>query len=73
MSTTNELKPLVSDEDINDPKLVIPLGAKMIRDIYEQDRANTQALLRRALEVLKWGDSYDRDEMANEIEKQLEQ
>lgn len=41
------------------------------------DRANTQALLSRALEILKLGDSYDRGygvhALIGEIEKQLKQ
>jgi len=43
-------EPLVSDEDINDPKLVIPLGAKMIRDIYEASRAKDAELIQQMVD-----------------------
>lgn len=51
MSTTPR-PPLLSDEDINDPKLVIPLGAKMIRDIYEAARAKDAELIQRLVDGL---------------------
>jgi hypothetical protein len=51
MSNTKR-EPLLSDEDINDPKLVIPLGAKMIRDIYEADRAKDAELIQRLVDAL---------------------
>ena len=44
--------PLLSDEDINDPKLVIPLGAKMIRDIYEAARAKDAELIQQLVDGL---------------------
>ena len=44
--------PLLSDEDINDPKLVIPLGAKMIRDIYEAARAKDAELIQMLVDGL---------------------
>ena len=48
MSNTKR-EPLLSDKDINDPKLVIPLGAKMIRDIYEAARAKDAELIQRLI------------------------
>lgn len=51
MSKTKR-EPLLSDKDINDPKLVIPLGAKMIRDIYEADRAKDAELIQRLVDAL---------------------
>jgi len=50
MSTKRQ--PLLSDDDINDPKLVIPLGAKMIRDIYEAARAKDAELIQELLDAL---------------------
>ena len=52
MSNTKR-EPLVSDEDINDPKLVIPLGAKMIRDIYEDARAKDAELIQMLVDNLR--------------------
>ena len=52
MSKTKR-EPLLSDEDINDPKLVIPLGAKMIRDIYEADRAKDAELIQQLVDALE--------------------
>jgi hypothetical protein len=52
MSNTKR-EPLVSDKDINDPKLVIPLGAKMIRDIYEAARAKDAELIQRLVDALE--------------------
>ena len=51
MSNTKR-EPLLSDKDINDPKLVIPLGAKMIRDIYEADRAKDAELIQQLVDAL---------------------
>lgn len=51
MSNTTR-PPLLSDEDINDPKLVIPLGAKMIRDIYEAARAKDAELIQQLVDGL---------------------
>jgi hypothetical protein len=54
MSNTKR-EPLLSDKDINDPKLVIPLGAKMIRDIYEHHRAKDAELIQQLVdEVSEW-------------------
>jgi hypothetical protein len=58
MSNTKR-EPLLSDKDINDPKLVIPLGAKMIRDIYEADRAKDAELIQRLVDALEWVAAYD--------------
>ncbi len=58
MSNTKR-EPLVSDKDINDPKLVIPLGAKMIRDIYEADRAKHAELIQQLMDALEWVAAYD--------------
>jgi hypothetical protein len=52
MSNTKR-EPLVSDKDINDPKLVIPLGAKMIRDIYENARAKDAELIQMLVDALE--------------------
>jgi hypothetical protein len=52
MSNTKR-EPLVSDKDINDPKLVIPLGAKMIRDIYEAARAKDAELIQMLVDDLR--------------------
>ena len=52
MSNTKR-EPLLSDEDINDPKLVIPLGAKMIRDIYEAARAKDAELIQQLVDDLR--------------------
>ena len=52
MTKEQTLPPLVSDEDINDPKLTIPLGAKMIRDIYEADRQKTREVVQRLVDAL---------------------
>jgi hypothetical protein len=52
MSNTKR-EPLLSDEDINDPKLVIPLGAKMIRDIYEAARAKDAELIQMLVDDLR--------------------
>jgi hypothetical protein len=52
MSNTKR-EPLVSDEDINDPKLVIPIGAKMIRDIYEAARAKDAELIQMLVDDLR--------------------
>jgi hypothetical protein len=52
MSNTKR-EPLLSDKDINDPKLVIPLGAKMIRDIYEADRAKDAELIQQLVDDLR--------------------
>lgn len=52
MSTTPR-PPLLSDEDINDPKLVIPLGAKMIRDIYEAARAKDAELIQMLVDCIR--------------------
>ena len=49
MSNTKR-EPLLSDEDINDPKLVIPIGAKMIRDIYEAARAKDAELIQQLVD-----------------------
>jgi hypothetical protein len=51
MSNTKR-DPLLSDKDINDPKLVIPLGAKMIRDIYEAARAKDAELIQQLVDAL---------------------
>jgi hypothetical protein len=51
MSNTKR-EPLLSDKDINDPKLVIPLGAKMIRDIYENARAKDAELIQQLVDAL---------------------
>ena len=51
MSKTKR-EPLLSDKDINDPKLVIPLGAKMIRDIYETARAKDAELIQQLVDAL---------------------
>jgi hypothetical protein len=51
MSNTKR-EPLLSDEDINDPKLVIPIGAKMIRDIYEAARAKDAELIQQLVDAL---------------------
>ena len=51
MSKTKR-EPLLSDKDINDPKLVIPLGAKMIRDIYEAARAKDAELIQQLVDAL---------------------
>jgi len=52
------------------------VGDEIWKEI-KADRANTHTLLRRALEILKLGDSYDRGygvhALIGEIEKQLEQ
>jgi hypothetical protein len=58
MSNTKR-EPLVSDEDINDPKLVIPIGAKMIRDIYENARAKDAELIQHLVDALEWVAAYD--------------
>jgi hypothetical protein len=58
MSNTKR-EPLVSDKDINDPKLVIPLGAKMIRDIYEDARAKDAELIQQLMDALEWVAAYD--------------
>jgi hypothetical protein len=42
----------LSDEDINDPKLVIPLGAKMMRDIYEHHSAKDAELIQQLVDAL---------------------
>jgi hypothetical protein len=52
MSNTKR-EPLLSDEDINDPKLVIPIGAKMIRDIYEAARAKDAELIQQLVDDLR--------------------
>jgi hypothetical protein len=52
MSNTKR-EPLLSDKDINDPKLVIPLGAKMIRDIYEAARAKDAELIQMLVDDLR--------------------
>jgi hypothetical protein len=52
MSITKR-EPLLSDKDINDPKLVIPLGAKMIRDIYEAARAKDAELIQQLVDDLR--------------------
>jgi hypothetical protein len=52
MSNTKR-EPLVSDEDINDPKLVIPIGAKMIRDIYEASLAKDAELIQMLVDDLR--------------------
>ena len=52
MTKEQTLPPLVSDEDINDPKLTIPLGAKMIRDIYEADRQKTREVVQRLVDAI---------------------
>jgi hypothetical protein len=52
MSNTKR-EPLLSDEEINDPKLVIPLGAKMIRDIYEHHRAKDAELIEMLVDDLR--------------------
>lgn len=57
MSNTTR-PPLLSDEDINDPKLVIPLGAKMIRDIYEAARAKDAELIQRLVDGLKHAQKF---------------
>ena len=49
----------MSDKDINDPKLVIPLGAKMIRDIYEAARAKDAELIQMLVDALEWVAAYD--------------
>lgn len=50
--------PLVSDADINDPKLTIPLGAKMIRDIYEADRQKTREVVQANRKLIQsWVDA----------------
>jgi hypothetical protein len=51
MSNTKR-EPLLSDKDINDPKLVMPLGAKMIRDIYEAARAKDAELIQQMVDAL---------------------
>ena len=58
MSNTKR-EPLLSDKDINDPKLVIPLGAKMIRDIYEHHRAKDAKLIQQLVDALEWVAAYD--------------
>jgi hypothetical protein len=58
MSNTKR-EPLLSDKDINDPKLVIPLGAKMIRDIYEAARAKDAELIQQLMDALEWVAAYD--------------
>ena len=50
MSTKRE--PLLSDERILDPELTIPLGAKMVRDIYEAARAKDAELIQRLVDGL---------------------
>ena len=52
MTKEQTLPPLVSDEDINDPKLTIPLGAKMIRDIYEADRQKTLEVVQALVDAI---------------------
>ena len=57
MSNTKR-ETLLSDEDINNPKLVIPLGAKMIRDIYEAARAKDAELIQMLVDALDMAFCY---------------
>lgn len=48
MSTTPR-PPLLSDEAIHGPELIIPLGTKMVRDMYEAARAKDAELIQMAV------------------------
>jgi hypothetical protein len=44
--------PLLSDEAILNPDLIIPLGTKMVRDIYEAARAKDAELIQQLVDGL---------------------
>lgn len=86
MNPANEPKPLLSDQRLREIELgkfasETPFemnysqGMQDARYLYEADRAKTRALLSRALEILRLGDSFDRGykvhELISEIEEQL--
>ena len=50
--------PLLSDEAIHSPELTIPLGTKMVRDIYEAARAKDAELIQRLVDGLKHAQKF---------------
>lgn len=50
MNTKRE--PLLSDEDILSPYLIIPLGAKTVRDFYEAARAKDAELIQHLVDAI---------------------
>jgi hypothetical protein len=44
--------PLLSDEKIHSPELIIPLSKKMVRDIYEAARAKDAELIQQLFDAL---------------------
>ena len=45
--------PLLSDEAIHSPELTIPLGTKMVRDIYEAARAKDAELIQMLVDCIR--------------------
>ena len=51
--STHKRPPLLSDEAIHSPDLTIPLGTKMVRDIYEAARAKDAELIQQAVDEFR--------------------
>jgi hypothetical protein len=52
MSTTPR-PPLLSDEAIHSPELIIPLSTKMVRDVYEAARAKDAQLIQQLVDAIQ--------------------